>query len=408
MSFYRFELLNKDGKTEKGVVELPFTDVSPAIRYLERQGGIILEITQLAPLAEAYVKVISKRFQRVGRIELAEFFNNLSMLLSAGVPVLTALKDIQEDVKNPVLSMTIKMMSTDISSGQTFSEAASRHDRVFTPVLLQMIVIGEETGRLDKMLLKGAEHLNHIQEIISATKRALIYPAFLVVLVTGATVFWFAYVVPKIVGLFKEMNVTLPTITKVLIAVSEFFQNYLGLMALTLFVVTVGTIILRKKNLAFRYTTDLVLLKTPILSNILETSLVARITEYLGILIGAGIGVLRTLEMLTETMTNTVYQRRLLLVQENLKGGNTLSQSLRSAGAMHPFAIRMIAVGEQSGKIEEQTEYVARVYRNRLSALVEVLGKTLEPALIVFLGLMFALIIAGLLLPIYDLVGGLK
>jgi len=117
------------------------------------------------------------------------------------------------------------------------------------------------------------------------------------------------------------------------------------------------------------------------------------------------VGVVRTLEIITESLSNLVYKGRLILVQDSVKNGNPLSDSLRTAEAMHPFAVRMISVGEQTGKIEEQTAYVSKLYRDKLNGLVEVLGKTLEPAMLVFMGVLFGAIFAGLMLPIYDMLG---
>jgi len=405
MPLFSYKMLNDKGQAERGVANLPFVDVSPAIRYLENQGGVVLNIRRLDGLSAAVVKIATYGVARVKRMDLAEFLNNMGIQLGAGISVMDAINEILEDTTNKMLKMTLKFMRLDIESGQTLAAAMARHPSVFPPLIVNLARIGEETGNLDKMLLQSANHLRHMQEIISSTKRAVMYPLFLLALIIGAAVFWFWYVVPKLVELFMDMDVELPWLTRALIKVADWTQAYLGLAIIVIAALVALTIILRKKWFMFRYYTDYLLLKTPVLKDILNTSMIARISEYLGILIGAGIGVLRSFEIIREATPNTVYKHRLTLAENNIKAGNTISVSMRQAQALHPFAVRMINVGELSGRIEEQTAYVAKVYREKLSAMVETLGKTLEPAMLIIMGLIFGAIIAGLLLPVYDLIG---
>lgn len=405
MAIFRFRMLTPSGKVDRGVVELPFTDDAPAIRYLERQGGVVIAITRLGRAMSWLTKLATQGFSKVSRPELAEFFNNMAMLMGAGVPVLSSMDEIMSDVKNPMLLMTLKFMRTDIEGGQTFGESLARHPKVFNQLIQYMCRIGEETGMLDQMCKKSAEHLEHVEEIVSGTKRALVYPGFIFGVVILSCFFWFYVVVPKIVKLFVDMGVDIPTPTKILIAVSEWFQTQFGLWVLIIALSAVGLSVLRKRSTRVRYAMDNVILHLPVVSTIVKASTVAMMSEYLGILIGAGVGVVRTLEIITESLSNLVYKGRLILVQDSVKNGNPLSDSLRTAEAMHPFAVRMISVGEQTGRIEEQTAYVSKLYRDKLNGMVEVLGKTLEPAMLVFMGVLFGAIFAGLLLPIYDMMG---
>lgn len=405
MPIFRFKLLTGEGKVDRGVVELPFDDDAPAIRYLERQGGVVIAIRRLGTVMSWLTKLATQGFSRVGRKDLAEFFNNMAMLLGAGVPVLSSMDEIMQEIKNPMLLMTLKFMRTDIEGGQTFGEALARHPKVFGPLIQYMCRIGEETGMLDQMCKKSGEHLEHIEEIIGGTKRALVYPGFILGVVILSCFFWFYFVVPRIVKLFSDMGVTTPAPTRALIAISEWFQMYFGWTVIGIIASVMTLSYLKRRSTRVHYAIDYIALRVPIFSTIIETSIIARITEYLGILLGAGVGVLRTLEIITESMTNLVYKGRLILVQESVRNGNPLSDSMKSAEALHPFAVRMVSVGEQTGRIEEQTEYVAKLYRDKLSAIVDVLGKTLEPAMLVFMGLLFGAIFAGLLLPIYDMIG---
>ena len=404
MPFFRFKMLSPQGRMEHGTVDLPFDDPIAAMRYLERRGGVALQVRVLPSILWGPLGFVT-RLNTVPRPEVAEFFNNMSMLTKAGVPILTSLEEIESDTRHKVLRKTLQRMITDIQSGQTFAEAISRHPHIFAPVLIQMVMIGEETGNLDDMLEKCSEHVRHIHEIISSTKKAMMYPSFLIFVVTGAVIFWFAFVVPQIVKLFYELNVALPFATRLIIAISDWFQNWFALTAGTLVGLVVLAVLLRKWSRKVRYWEDYLLLNVPIIGKIVQTASIARICEYLGLLISAGIGVIRTLEIITASTRNTVYVHKLEQVRESITMGSTLTQALKTHEALHPFALRMILVGEQSGKLDEQTAYVAEVYRGRLKDLVDTLGKSLEPIMLIVVGGLFALIMAGLLLPIYDLIG---
>jgi len=407
MPLYTYKLLDSNGHLEKGIVELPFADPLAAGRYLERRGSVILKVSMLPKIVAFFFTFFHRRLGRINRLELAEFLNNMAMLVGAGVPVLSSLEEIREDLKNPRLKKAVNFMCTDIENGLTLADAMDSQPHIFSTVILHMLRIGEETGNLDMMLKKGSEHIRHIHEIISGTKRALMYPAILLTVVSGATIFWFWYVVPKIVTLFQDFGIVLPLPTRILIAISNAFQEYGLYVLIGIILVILLSITGRKISYNIRLYQDKLILKTPILSGIVETALIARICEYLGMMLAAGLSIMRTMDIIIDSMGNLVLKNKLKQSRESIKSGQTLSASFRQTEAMHPFAVRMIAVGEETGRIEEQTAYVADLYREKISALVQNLSKILEPVLLGVLGIIFAMIVMGLLLPVYDLITNL-
>lgn len=407
MALFRYKVLDAQGMVDTEVADLPFEDVSPAIRYLERQGGVVLTIQRLGALSSQLTRLATYGVTGVSRMDLAEFLNNMAILVRSGVSVLQALDEIIEDTGNKMLKMTLKFIRSDIQSGQTLASALDRHPKVFPPLVRNLARIGEETGNLDDMLEKGSRHLRNIAEILRATKSALIYPAFLLVFISGAVIVWFYFVIPKLLEFFQQMEVDMPPISHALLAIGNWMQHYLGITLIGLILATVLIIFLRKTVFSVRYYTDLIALKIPILKRILITSNQARICEYLGILLSAGVGVIPTFVLIRDSIGNTVYKRKLAIAEEGVRGGNFISDSLRQAQALHPFAIRMISVGETTGRLDDQTEYVAGVYRAQLNDLVQNLNKVLEPLLIGIAGVIFGIIIVGLFLPIYDIIGKL-
>ncbi len=403
MHLFRYKLLSETGQIVSGVVELPLADLTAAVRYVEHDGGVALEVRALPGPVNTLAQFFKLGLSSFSRLELAEFYHNLGMLLGAGVTVLDGLDKIQEYAANRHLKAALRCIRADIQAGQTFSEALIKHPRLAPFVVQHMVAIGEEAGRLDQMLKKCGDHLLHLHEIVSATKRAMTYPAILLVVVLGAVVFWLWYVVPQLVSLFKDLGVELPLPTRMLIAASDWFQEWFGIVAILATVLVILLSILRRKVYAVRYALSYLSLRAPVISRIVHTSLVARATEYLGIMLGTSISVLRAMTMITEATGNEIYKKRLLGAQNSLQAGNLLSEALKQHQALDPFAIRMLSVGEMTGRLDSQATYVADLYREKLNGLVQVLSKTLEPLIMMVLGGLFAIIMIGLLMPVYDL-----
>ena len=222
--------------------------------------------------------------------------------------------------------------------------------------------------------------------------------------ISGGMLFWFAYVVPKIVGLFKELDVALPRMTQVLIHLSELAQLYYLHFIIGAAAAVVIAALLRKRSRGFRRALDALLLKLPIAQSIVAASNLAFISEYFAMLINAGIDILQSVGILKEAVGNEVYRDKLAEVRASLEVGEGISESFKQAVIFPNFVVRMIGVGEASGTLSEQLVYIADQYRNKLSILVATIGKSIEPLILMVAGTIFAVVIIGLFLPIYDLV----
>ena len=405
MSYFRYKLMEPTGRITSGVISLPYKDVMSAISHLERGDNTTIYVKKLGVIASFIFQLVRVTFRRgVPRSFQAEFLSNISMMLRSGMTLTTALEEAASGSDRPDLESDINDMITNIQGGATFSEAADKYRYIFPKTVIYLIRIGEETGRLDEMLQDASEHLKRIQNIISDTKQALLYPSFVFIAMGAGMIFWFYYVVPKILALFKEMDVTLPSLTVFLLKISEFVQdNFLSMilgLALAVFIVVTAY----KGNLRVKRSIDALLLKLPFSSTIISASTMAFITEYFSLLIRAGIDILQSLTILKESIKNEVYREKLGEVREGLTRGEGIADSFRDALIFPLFVIRMINVGELSGTLPEQLTHIAEDYRNKLSVLVATIGKMVEPIVLVVAGAMFAIIIAGLFLPIYDLV----
>ncbi len=405
MNYYRYKMITPDGEVTTGIAKLAYQETMSAVNYLERNGGVTLYVRKLGRLAQCFFRMADLRpHRKLSRSSMAELMNNLALMLKSGMPMVTALEEVSQTEDFPMIARDFEEMIERIKSGAGFSEAAQRYPHIFPQNVIYLIRMGEETGRLDEMLKDAADHLLRIDKIVSDTKQALLYPCFVLTAISGGLLFWFAYVVPKIVGLFKELDVDLPAITLFLIQCSEFFQKYYLHLIVAAVGIMAGTVILRKRSRHFRKALDHVMLKMPIAKSIVTASVLAYITEYFAMLINAGIDILQSVRILRDSVGNEVYRDKLFEVKGYLENGEGISDSIKGARIFPNFVVRMMSVGEYSGTLTEQLNYIAEQYRNKLAVLVATIGKSIEPLILVVAGTIFAIVIIGLFLPIYDLV----
>ncbi len=406
MTYYRYKLIESTGEISSGLVNLPYDNETTAGTYLERDGNTVIFVKKSHAVLGAGLDLLSFGSKRnVKRAEVTEFLSNLSVMLRSGMPIVTALEELANDADSPALVTTVQGILFYVEAGSNLSDAAGHYPKIFTNTVLHLIRIGEETGGLDRTLKDASEHLRRIDRILSDTKQALLYPAFVFVSMGAAMVFWFYYVVPKIIGLFKEMNVVLPDITLALLHISDFLQEQYPYLIAGALALIFGTMNGAKHSQRFRKMVHTVLLKVPIIRDIINTSNLAFISEYLRLLLNSGVDTFRSLDILTASVHNEVYRERVGQVREGLTNGLTVSNSFRAAKIFPSFVVRMVGVGENTGTLPEQLNYVAEEYQNRLTVLVSTIGKLIEPLVLIIAGIMFGIIVAGLFLPIYDLIG---
>ncbi|MBU1585655.1 MAG: type II secretion system F family protein [Proteobacteria bacterium] len=409
MNYFRYKMMKASGEVVSGVVNLPYEDILSAISYLESGENTTIFVKKMGTFSSFIFKLIKQGIRKkIERKFLAEWFNNLSMMLKAGMPLATALEESAVSSDRPDFESDVSDIILSIQRGSSFSAAVERQSHLFPKTAMYLIRIGEESGTLDDRLKDAADHLTRIHAIISDTKQALLYPFFVVITMGGGMIFWFYYVVPKIVSLFKDMDVTLPPLTIFIIGISNFIQAYFFHIIIFIAVFVFAITTLYKNVKPFKKVVDTVLLKTPIAGTLIQASSLAFITEYFSLLLNAGIDIIQSVKILEESIGSEVYRGRLREIKENLSSGTTISDSFTKAKVFPRFICRMINIGEMSGTLPDQLNYIAQDYKQKLTSLVANLGKIIEPVVLVVSGIMFAIIMAGLFLPIYDLVGNLS
>ena len=405
MDYYSYKLIEPSGKVRWGITKLPYSDVVSAITHLERDGSQTLYVNKLNRLITAFARLRDVRLRRaISRPIQAEMLYNIALMLRSGVSMIDALQEAAASTDSKEIKKDMSHLIISIQGGTSFSKSAVQYPHIFPKSIIHLIRIGEETGRLDDMLKNSAEHLKRVHTIISDTKQALLYPAFVFTVLGAAFIFWMYYVAPKIIGLFTEMEVTLPTLTVWVITLSDFFRLHFFVILFGFFLLIAVVIASRKGSPKLKKWMDYLILKLPVIGGVISASILAFITEYFALLMDAGIDLLQTMNILKSSVTNEIYREKLGEIKASLIRGESITHSFRSSQIFPSYVVRMVSVGEMSGTLSEQLSQVAAEYRQRLSVLVSTFGKMIGPITLVVAGAFFAVIIVGLLLPIYDLV----
>jgi type II secretory pathway component PulF len=400
---YDYTALDLSGAIKKGSIEAQ--DQDEAQMSLEGSGLTVLELKGKSPLA-LFIGEKLTTF-RVSRLEIIEVVKNLGTVLSAGIPILTAIEDSITTVGNKVIRKALQDIKEDLVGGLSFSDALKKQAHVFPDIVIRLAYIGENTGRLDVAMKDAAEHLQRVEDIASMIKRALMYPTFALISTGGALIFWLVYVLPKILTVMKEMQVKIPAVTRALMVVSNFMAT--GWYWILLFLVScLATYKLLNRYQNIKYYFDLLKIKFPILKNIIYNKLLALFAEQMRILISAGIIIDRCFEITASAMGSEVFRRAIVDAKERLIQGEGIASSLKQHAVFPPIVIRMVDVGEKSGNLDAQFRFLSEYFFDRLESFNEKLGKTIEPILIAIVGGMFAIIAIGLLMPLYDLITKIK
>ena len=400
MSFFVYRALDEHGELVESDGE--FLSVDDLFADLQGRRLDLLECKKSSPLANLL------RQKKVKRLVLAEFLANLALLLKGGVPLREGVHDLLTTTNDPVLKMIFTKIQHRLDDGHFMSEALVEQQKSFPAILIPLVAIGEETGTMDRAMEDGARHLERVEEIISTTRQALIYPSFVVVAMSGALAFWMLYVLPQLLSLFTEMGVEeLPLTTRFLIFSSGFSQDYWYLMfLLPVLLFLTWLIVKRDERLKLRW--DMAMLKVPLIGPVIRYSQLAFFFEYTSILSGAGINILRSLELMQDSVSNMVMKKSVQVIRVSVSGGQAISEAISTLPIFEPFVLRMITVGEKTGNMPEQMAILAEYYRKKVNKIVETMSKVIEPVIIIVAGGMFLLIILGLLGPIYDLISTIE
>jgi type II secretory pathway component PulF len=397
MSNYSYKALDADGDVIRGMLEA--ADESSVYDNLRTKGLFVVDVRK----SSIFFKKITEKLLawRIRRKDTIEFASNLSIMIRAGVPILAALNDIIDTIDNEQLKSTIEDIKKNIEMGSRLSDSLELHKTIFPDILIRLVRIGEETGRLEGSLAEVASHLQKMEDLAATVKRALIYPLFSLITTGMAVIFWLAYVLPKIMQVIRDLGVKMPLLTRFLYEVSKITEDYwYVLLVIPLLIVAVWQVM--KLRPISRYYLDYIRIKAPIIKLLVYNKLLALFCEQMRLLITAGITIDRSLDVAADVMGNEVFKRALLEAKLDIVAGNKISEALNARGVFPSLLIRMVAIGESSGNLDQQFNFLTTHYYKIVDDFSDKIGKMIEPVLIITLGCVMGLMVAGVLLPMYD------
>jgi type II secretory pathway component PulF len=409
MNVFFFRVLLENGKHRTGLTRLSVSRDASARMWLEKNyGGTVLNLYRLPKwLTEVQRSVSDLVSPAIRPKELSGMLRDLGIMSSSGVPVLDAIRAVSEDVDtgagNNVARVGMRLLE-ELDAGASISDAFNRQPDVFPETVRNLVLLGDETGSMDRMLLEAADHIERVAAMKADTKQALIYPAFVFAAIFGAAGFWIYYVIPNLLGLFTQMNAKLPWLTVVVLDVAAWLTIHFPMVCAGLVVSILGLWVGWRYSRIMRRTAYYLMHKLPVTRGIVVPSGLAFFSEYLSILIRAGLDMVSSLSILERAMRDEYYYDRIVAMRQVLEHGDRISVAMRQVGGFPPMMRRMISVGEDTGSLDKQLAYLAKEYSTRLQRVISTLSEIIKPLVVVFAGGMFAILIIALLLPIYDLV----
>jgi type IV pilus assembly protein PilC len=339
---------------------------------------------------------------KVSQRDLLMFCFQLEQLITAGIPLLEALRDLCASTRKPYFKKIIAGLLADVEGGKLLSQALSANPTVFSPVFVSLIAAGEKTGELGSVLSHLCVSLKWQDELLAQTKRLLMYPLILLLVVSVAVVVLMVYLVPEMVRFLQGLGQELPWNTQLLLNVSNVFTHYWWLMLMLFIALGITLILIFKLNDSARYYLDFLKLKLPLTGPILHKIIMARFAHYLALMYQTGIPLLDAIKASEVVVANRVVARALAQVHTQINAGMSMSLSFEQADLFPPLVVRMIKVGEQTGYLDKSLLNVSYFYNRDVDDMMQNLLRLLEPLLTIILGLVLMFIMAAVLLPVYD------
>ncbi len=347
----------------------------------------------------------SQTATRVRTADLTMFFVQLAALIEAGLALDRGLETLSTQKYRGGLNRVIKSLLTEVRSGIALSEAMAKQHHVFSELQVQMVRAGEISGHLEVILAKLADYLEKEATRKSQLKSALIYPVFLISLAIGATGFIIAYVIPKMSKVFESFGTQLPWTTLMLLGLGKFTAAYWLVILLALAGVVLG-LHWYVRTAAGRFQIDRLLLRIPLLGEIALKISMARFARTMSVLGSGGVGVMEALEIAAAVSGNRVVKSAVMEARPEVREGKALAAAFVKQGLFPPILTNMVAVGEETGNLEKMLLKIAEMFEFEVDTGLKRVLSLLEPAMIIFMGLVVAFIVISILVPIFDIGSG--
>lgn len=400
---FRYKAVDPEGLNKEGEIDAPNKDL--AISGLQRRGLVIIAINEQGE-KKSILQV--SFFERVKPRDVVVLSRQIATLFEAQVSALKAFTMLATNTENKLLGRKLIQIGDDLQAGISISGALARHPDVFSDFYVNMVKVGEETGKLNEVFLHLAEYLDRQYALTSKTKSALVYPAFVIATFFIVMTLMFTIVIPKLSAIILDSGQRVPFFTKIVIGISNIFVHY-GFFIL-IFLVLLGIWVWRltytpkgKKYL------DTLRLSAPVLGNLYRKLYLSRITDNFNTMLSSGVQIVRTIDITAEVVGSLVYKDLLKETADGVKSGLALSVALeRHSDYIPGIMVQMVQVGEETGTLGAILKTLTEFYKREVDEAVDTLVGLIEPVMIVALGLGVGVLLVSILMPIYNLAGGIS
>ena len=401
MPSYRYKAVEKSGRQALGGMEA-VNEADLELR-LKRMGLDLIAASEV----DRRTSILAGA-ARISRQDLINFCFDMEQMGRAGIPIIDGLRDLRDTIENKRFREVLTVMAEDMDSGKTLSQCLAAQPETFDRVFVSLIRAGEQTGRVPEVFKNLSDSLKWQDELASQTKKLLIYPVMVLIVVSGVILFLLTFLVPQVTTLLKTMNVALPPQTKVLIALSGFVKGWWPLLLALPVVAVAGTSLAVRRSNRIAYLFDYAKLHVPFIGPILQKIILARFASFFALMYESGVTVLESLKTSEDIAGNRYVAEGLARAGQQITAGQTLTEAFRDLGLLPALVIRMLRVGETTGALDIALRNVNYFYTRDVRESVDKALKLLEPTLTMVLGVVMALILWSVLSPVYDILGKLK
>ena len=395
MGIFSYTLKDKEGKVITGHIEAD--NKNKALEHLHAQGGIILSLKE----TKAEAKKTAKR-GKVKIDELVIFSRQLTTLIESGIPIVGALDILREQTQNLYFKGVLAAILKDLKEGSSFARSITKYPKIFPEIYVSMVEAAETSGSLPQILDRLSVYLEKTSALRKKVISSLIYPGIIFTMAILATSFLVFKIVPTFAELYKSLGAQLPFITQILVG---FAQGVKKNIIFVLVILTVVILVLKKyiSTPKGKKQYDMLLLKIPVIGDVVKKVSIAQFARTFATLVRSGVAIVRSLEIVGKTSGNKIIEEAVTKAQISIQEGVPLSHPLEESGIFPPMVVKMIAVGERTGKLEHMLNKIAQFYEEQTEAAIAALTSVLEPILIVFLGVVVGFIVIALFLPIFNI-----
>jgi len=399
MPTFTYTARDAKGEMQQATVDAPSRD--EVMAQLKKQKLQVIKVDEGPAVKKKKAGAIKMR-------DVVIFTRQFSTMINSGLPLVQSLQILADQSENPALKDVTRQVVFDVESGNTLADAMRKHPKAFNELYVNMVAAGEAGGILDTILLRLATFIEKNDALARKVKGAMIYPVVIGTVAGGAISVLLIFVIPTFQKMFAEAGVALPVPTQVVITLSKFLRTLPPapggwMLALGGFL---GHRFLKKYYATpdGQLVIDRLMLKAPVLGDVIRKTAVSRFTRTLGTMISSGVSILEGLEITAKTAGNRVVQDAIMESRASIAGGDTISAPLKKSGVFPPMVISMINVGEQTGGLDEMLTKIADFYDDEVDAAVSGLLAMMEPMMIVFLGVVVGGMVVAMYLPIFDMV----